>query len=775
MEWKQSIDNHKDWPDDNSTIDLTIHDLPHASSNIEWWYCHGHLEDETTHDPYSIFASFFRAVDNYRSTPEHICYLHAITWAIIDVKKQTYHCSTLIDDEGMTRLVNSPELYQELDKNLFEAYQELLKKNIVPLPDRLAKRPCFVALDKLFLKYDDNLFFKDEQNDYHLICSDPEQKMSFKLKMKPLKSVSRQVNNGLIPNGFRDETMFYYFIPRLACEGQLKIHNRSISVHGQTWYDHEFGGLIKYHLSSTTSPEISVKRRKSSQSVVTDRGWYWFGIQLDNNYDLTLSEIFDTNDHTALNRFILFIGPNNERIEYDGDDHHYQLEPIETWMSIRTGSIYPIKFHLKVPSIDSEFELEATFHDQELITILSRPAFWEGRLSIIGRMKDQVVKGNGFFECHGMNLKLLKPLDSFFRRMGQIVSKNIDLLLPKELHATHAIDLFVDQEHSSLIKTINLNLISQTIIKPLRDIIDRGGKAWRPYLFLLSIDCVGGDSRKYQHWTALAEIFHVGSLIIDDIEDESEIRRGGPACHLIYGTAQAINAGTMAYFLPMHTLMNKTSDLNCELKLQIYEAAFLTLRAAHLGQALDIHGLDYLMDEVVISGDSSTLEQSILSIHRLKSGVPAGCLARIGAMFGRAAKEQYQALEKYVQSLGVAFQIVDDILNLRGFEKGSKKRGEDLMAGKITFPVAKAMNKNCVNNSIQRRYIWDTIRSKTMDVTIINELIDIFEQCGAMDQSFAHATSLVNEAWLELDPLISDSFYKIILRAFGFHILERHY
>ena len=212
-----------------------------------------------------------------------------------------------------------------------------------------------------------------------------------------------------------------------------------------------------------------------------------------------------------------------------------------------------------------------------------------------------------------------------------------------------------------------------------------------------------------------------------------------------------------------------------DLKLQIYEATFLTLRAAHLGQALDIHGLDYLMDDAVASGDSSTLEQAVLSIHRFKSGVPAGCLARIGAIIGGATKEQYQALEQYVQSLGVAFQIVDDILNLRGFERGSKKRGEDLMVGKITFPVVAAMSKNCLTDPSERRHVWNTIRSKTTDVTAINALIDIFERCGAMTRSITHATTLVNEAWLALDPLIPDSFFKLILRAFGLHILERHY
>jgi predicted secreted hydrolase len=79
-----------DWPLDDTEIALDIHDLSHKSSNIEWWYCNGHLEG-SNHNQYSIFASFFRTVDNYRSTPDQIYYPHALTWAIIDIENHEYY------------------------------------------------------------------------------------------------------------------------------------------------------------------------------------------------------------------------------------------------------------------------------------------------------------------------------------------------------------------------------------------------------------------------------------------------------------------------------------------------------------------------------------------------------------------------------------------------------------------------------------------------------------------------------------------------------------
>ena len=88
-----------------------------------------------------------------------------------------------------------------------------------------------------------------------------------------------------------------------------------------------------------------------------------------------------------------------------------------------------------------------------------------------------------------------------------------------------------------------------TMIEPVRQIVDRGGKAWRSFGLLACIDIVGGDSRRYVRWLSMAEFMHVGSLIIDDIQDKSLTRRGGPCCHILHGEELAINAGTACYFM----------------------------------------------------------------------------------------------------------------------------------------------------------------------------------------------------------------------------------
>jgi len=130
-----------------------------------------------------------------------------------------------------------------------------------------------------------------------------------------------------------------------------------------------------------------------------------------------------------------------------------------------------------------------------------------------------------------------------------------------------------------------------------------------------------------------------------------------------------------------------------------YGLYFAALRGGHAGQALDIYGNDYLMDQVVESGDAALLEKRIIAIHRLKTAVPAGTLARLGAVVGGATDLQVDAVGRYFEGVGVSFQIMDDVLNLRGIyakeadklKAGTalKTLGEDIRCGKVTFPIAK--------------------------------------------------------------------------------------
>jgi geranylgeranyl pyrophosphate synthase len=270
---------------------------------------------------------------------------------------------------------------------------------------------------------------------------------------------------------------------------------------------------------------------------------------------------------------------------------------------------------------------------------------------------------------------------------------------------------------------------------------------------------------------------HVGSLIVDDIEDKSTKRRGVPCSHIVFGDAIAINAGTAAFFQGQQLLLvpgMSDKQLN-----QIYNFYFAALRAGHAGQGLDISGLDSIMDDVINRGDVKLAESRIIAIHRLKTAVPAASLARMGAVVGGGTDAQVEAVGRYYESVGIAFQIMDDVLNLRGLYSTKadktaglelKNLGEDISAGKVTIPVVKAIG---LLPKDEMRALWNIIKTKPMERKVIDGCIATLEKCGAIDACVAQAVSLVDDSFAKLDEHIPDSFSKLMLRAFGFFVIEQ--
>jgi geranylgeranyl pyrophosphate synthase len=187
---------------------------------------------------------------------------------------------------------------------------------------------------------------------------------------------------------------------------------------------------------------------------------------------------------------------------------------------------------------------------------------------------------------------------------------------------------------------------------------------------------------------------------------------------------------------------------------------------------VDLDGLAHEMPAVIESGDSSWLEKRVLATHRLKAAVPAGCLARMGAVVGGGSEAQIEAVGNFFEALGLAFQIVDDVLNLRGFKNNLKSRGEDIANGVITLPVAKAMARL---DGEGRRALWKTLQSRPTDPVIVSAVVEKLETCGAVQACADDARELVERAWWKAEPLLEDSMPKLMMRAFGWYVLERHY
>jgi geranylgeranyl pyrophosphate synthase/predicted secreted hydrolase len=745
-----------DWPQPGP-IDLSLHDLPHRSSTTEWWYMNTHFQSADGRR-LSLFAAFFRIVKGRHPETKAPEYAHSVTWAISDLDRKTYVSESRVDPSapqmGLDRIKQGRG---SRDPRLNRAISEILERGNVPAPDRMFDAPVFVNDRKLELDFGGARFEKQDNGTYRLQVDNKRAQVGVDLTFIPGKTPARHGDDGVV-RGVSGEEMFYYFIPRCQVMGAVTLDGRTQPiVSGQGWYDHEFGGFF-----SDLPPGVDPTAERKEERV--DIAWNWAAVQLDDGTDISAYSLVRVADGEVLHQWVIASDSDGQyRMHKD-----MTLTPLESWRSKRMFNDYPTRWQLSVPSEKLELSIEAAFVDQEFLTTVSKPAFWEGRTEIVGSRNGHPVTGVGYVERSGF--ESVHDLDEFFSAVGKEVRAEVARAIPLDLSREQAENLIAAEGRGHYVDGVDLQQLSRALLEPIRAISDRGGKSWRSYAALAACDVVGGDSRKYLQWLATAELMHVGSLIVDDVQDRSTVRRGGPAAHITYGEPLAINAGTAAYFVTERLL--RTLDISPAARVRCYELYFEVMRAGHAGQALDIDSLHGMLPDVVESGDAKPLVQRVLATHRLKAGVPAGCLARMGALCGGGSEAQIDAVGTFFESLGLAFQIVDDVLNLRGFKGNLKSRGEDVTNGTITLPVATAMGRL---GKAERLDLFNTLASKPTDPVVVSSVVERLETSGAIQACADQANELVESAWRAAEPLLADSISKVMLRAFGWYVLERHY
>lgn len=758
-----------DWPGDGD-IDLCVHDLPHASSTTEWWYVNGHC---TTIDGkrFSLFAAFFRQVKGYDPTTREPQYAHSLTWALQDVDAEASHNVSRVDhcaaEEGLKRIKRG---LGSSDERLNRALREILERGNVPLPDRVFDSRVYVNLQRLELGFGGDLFEKLDDGRYRMRLYDPRRALGCDVVLDPQKPPTRHGRDGVV-RGSHDEAMFYYFIPRNDLRGTITLHGRKCEIAaGQAWYDHEFGVGEVEEVDDDAEERLppaardAARRERRKRHEAREVGWDWLSAQLDDGTDLSVYPLTYAYRGESAGNWSVMSDPSGNR-----SGHTDALfEHLEHWQSTQTFFHYPVRWRVVIPSADVFLDVRAAFKDQEFMTLISKPSFWEGRVEVEGTVRGRPVRGIGFVERSGF--ASFDDLDGFFEAVGKVVRKSVRDVIPLDPTYEDARDLIASKDSEQYMRGVDVQQYARSHLSPIREIVDRGGKGWRSYAAITCCDIVGGDSRQFVQWIAMPELMHVGSLIVDDVQDRSTTRRGGKTAHVIYGEAQAINSGTAAYFL-IHRLLTPEQISDAD-KLKLYDLYFDAMRAGHAGQALDLDGFDDLMETAVATGDVEVLEERVLAVHRLKTAAPAGCLARMGAIAGGGTGEQIESLGRFFEDLGLAFQIIDDVLNIRGFRNNLKALAEDVRQGKVTLPVVKAMGRLPAQ---RRRFLHESLRSRPEDSVTVKEIVDILEGSGAVEACAVHARQLVEQGWQRLEPLVEDSMAKMLLRAFGWYLLERHY
>jgi geranylgeranyl pyrophosphate synthase len=227
--------------------------------------------------------------------------------------------------------------------------------------------------------------------------------------------------------------------------------------------------------------------------------------------------------------------------------------------------------------------------------------------------------------------------------------------------------------------------LEETLLTPISDILRRPSKRFRAKLVQLGClltsqysDLTETERELCLRFGDMIELLHAGSLVVDDIEDQSQVRRGQPALHLKYGLPVALNAGNWLYFWPL--MLIAAMQLPPEKELWAHRLCHRVMVKLHCGQALDSGvRVDTLPQEKVAGVCLGSME--------LKTGTMTALALSLGSAASESPAGDLSALDEFGHGFGVALQMFDDIGNLQG-RKELEKRYEDLIARRPCWAMA---------------------------------------------------------------------------------------
>jgi geranylgeranyl diphosphate synthase type II len=232
-----------------------------------------------------------------------------------------------------------------------------------------------------------------------------------------------------------------------------------------------------------------------------------------------------------------------------------------------------------------------------------------------------------------------------------------------------------------------------------------GGKRIRPILAIAAARAVSDSPDGIERAACTLELIHTYSLIHDDLPalDNDDLRRGRPTCHKVFGDAMAVLAGDALLTLAFEVL-SRLPDISADRKIRMVEE--LSRSAGTVGGMIGGQVND-------IEGERQRPTARLLeSIHRAKTGALLRASVRIGAIYAGASEEELAALSEYGERVGLAFQIIDDVLDVeQSSEALGKTAGKDKAQQKITFPAVYGLKRSREMAEEERRAAHVALRS----------------------------------------------------------------
>ena len=226
---------------------------------------------------------------------------------------------------------------------------------------------------------------------------------------------------------------------------------------------------------------------------------------------------------------------------------------------------------------------------------------------------------------------------------------------------------------------------SSVVCNAMRYSLENGGKRIRPVLVLEACRICGGDIQSALNFAVALECIHTYSLIHDDLPcmDNDDMRRGKPSCHIKFGEEFALLAGDglLTYAFNLIADSNISADKKSKAVLALAQNAGFNGMIG--GQEIDL-----------ASENKEISFERLQMMHRLKTGALIRCAVKLGCIAADADEEKVKALTDYADNLGLAFQIIDDILDVEGnADELGKPIGSDKESGKTTYVTLFGLEK----------------------------------------------------------------------------------
>ncbi len=346
---------------------------------------------------------------------------------------------------------------------------------------------------------------------------------------------------------------------------------------------------------------------------------------------------------------------------------------------------------------------------------------------------------------------------NYLKAEKENIDKLIEDIIPRRVD-----ERFMETLLGTPLYKYDAETFQKTVIDPLWDLLDRGGKRWRPWMFFTVLRCLGGDYDKYKYLGAAIEVIHNGSLIADDIEDRTTVRRGKKAIHLIFGEDVAVNLSSLMYFLPTKAIDD--IDADPETYRRLSNTLHSELIRIHVGQATDIGWHAGMKDTRRIT------VPEYLQMCANKTGVLPRLACKWAGIASGLSEEDVEKLGRMGETIGVAFQIQDDIMNLTQAEGLGKEFGDDITEGKRTLMVIKVMEDGSEED---KNTLIDILNKHTTDIEEKKKVVEIFNKYNAFDYAKQVARRIVTEAWEEAEQVLPDNEYKEMLHSLALFCVER--